>query len=210
MLLVASYESWGTCCGRRLGWLDENGDPQRQDIALSYAQLIKDAGVSRGAIGDAISQCIELGFLTQSQKPQSSQAGTTSKTAVYSLRWSQQTNFISTLESFDGFFCGEGYRTPVPNRFFDFLVPRESLSVIKVVGTVIRHTIGYQNQFGGRRSSAPLSYSQIQRATESVTVPRSPMRFATPSKLDTFGDLTLVCLMLINRCNVRPPTPFVG
>jgi hypothetical protein len=33
----------------------------------------------------------------------------------------------------------------------------------KVVGTVLRHTVGYQNQFGGRRSDAPLSFSYIQQ-----------------------------------------------
>ena len=88
-----------------LGWLDENGNPQRQDIALSYGQLIKEAGVSRGAIGEAIKQCIELGFLFQKQKPCASHSGKAGQTAVYSLRWSGQSHYISDLESFDGLFC---------------------------------------------------------------------------------------------------------
>ncbi|MEZ6146912.1 MAG: hypothetical protein R3B91_16140 [Planctomycetaceae bacterium] len=36
------------------------------------------------------------------------------------------------------------------------------MTVTKVVGMVLRHTVGYQNQFGGRRSQAPLSYRFIQ------------------------------------------------
>ena len=51
----------------------------------------------------------------------------------------------------------------IPNTFFNRVVPQERLTVVKVVGTVLRHTVGYQNQFGGRRSQAPLAYSYMQR-----------------------------------------------
>ena len=64
-----------------------------------------------------------------------------------------------------GFFAGEGHRTPIPNSFFDSVVKTEALSVVKVVGAVLRHTVGYQNQFGGRRQVAPLSYSYILEYT---------------------------------------------
>ena len=38
---------------------------------------------------------------------------------------------------------------------------------MKVVGAVLRHTVGYANQFGpGRRQQAPLSYSYIQQYTK--------------------------------------------
>ena len=45
------------------------------------------------------------------------------------------------------------------------VVPSETLGTIRVVAAVIRHTIGYSNQFGGRRSDAPLSYDKLQTYT---------------------------------------------
>lgn len=50
----------------------------------------------------------------------------------------------------------------MPNSFFDQVTPNETLAVSKVVGSVIRHTVSYQNQFGGRRKVAPLSCTYIQ------------------------------------------------
>ena len=73
----------------------------------------------------------------------------------------RHTDYRKSLNLFDGFYAGEGHRTPIPNSFFDHVISKEPLAVVKVVGTVLRHTVGYQNQFGGRRTSAPLSYSYI-------------------------------------------------
>jgi hypothetical protein len=39
------------------------------------------------------------------------------------------------------------------------------------VGTVLRHTVGYQNQFGGRRSQAPLSFSYLQKFADIASRP---------------------------------------
>lgn len=145
-----------------LGWLDEQGNPQRQDIEVSYLDLIKKAGVSRGAIASALQEAVDLGFLECRQTGEMSAADKSGRSARYSLRWSDA-NYTGCISEFDGFFAGEGNRTPVPNEFFDQVVVAEALSVIRVVGAVIRQTIGYQNQFGGRRSSHPLSYSSLLR-----------------------------------------------
>ena len=50
----------------------------------------------------------------------------------------------------------------IPLEFFERILPVETATTIKVVGTVIRHTVGYATKCG-RRSQAPLSYSFIQR-----------------------------------------------
>ena len=146
-----------------LGWLDRKGNPIQQEISVSYRELIEKAGVSRGAIGPSLKEAVDAGFLTCIQKGSPHVRGETARTATYRLRWDQTGEYQRNDKRLTGFFAGEGHRTPVPNAFFDQIVPRESLSVIKVVGTVIRHTIGYQNQFGGRRMEAPLAYRFISR-----------------------------------------------
>lgn len=150
---------------RTLGWLDKNGEPVEQNISVSYRDLIESAGVSRGSIRTALNDAVSGGFITRMQPGMSHTNGHAAKSSHYVLRWDTGNQYINAAEAFTGFFSGDGNRTPVPNAFFDIVVPSETLSVAKVVGTVIRHTVGYQNQFGGRRSSAPLSYSAIQKHT---------------------------------------------
>ena len=66
-------------------------------------------------------------------------------------------------EHFRGFFEGQGNRTDIPNQFFDHIIPQEPLSVVKVVGSVIRFSIGFQARHGRRRQQAALSYRDIER-----------------------------------------------
>ena len=146
-----------------LGWLDENGQPINEQVQVTYRDLIEKAGVSRGAIGPAIEEAVRVGFIRVCSAGQSNAAGQSSRSAKYALQWSGGSAFAKSVDEFDGFFVGEGHRTPIPNAFFDEIIPTETRAVVKVVGTVLRHTIGYQNQFGGRRTSAPLSYSYVQR-----------------------------------------------
>src|SRR3954462_13748406 len=70
--------------------------------------------------------------------------------------------YVKAPKQFRGFFAGEGNRTYIPNQFFDVLVPRESLALLKVVGSVIRFSIGFQNKWGHRRRNVALSYQHIQ------------------------------------------------
>lgn len=146
-----------------LGWLDSNGQPIRQDIEVTYQNLISKAGVSRGAIGPALREAVAAGFLDCLRSGQPKALKNPSRSGLYRLRWAGEGDYTTDLDRFDGFFMGAGHRTPVPNRFFDHVIRQEPLSVVKVVGTVIRHTVGYQNQFGGRRKIAPLSHDVIAR-----------------------------------------------
>ena len=150
---------------KTLGWLDKEGNPIEQNINISYRDLIAEAGISRGAIRKALDEAVAGGFITCIQKGQANGNNQAAETACYSLRWATDNEYHKNPEQFDGFFAGEGHRTPIPNSFFDSVVKEEALSVVKVVGTVLRHTVGYQNQFGGRRQVAPLSYSYILKYT---------------------------------------------
>lgn len=148
-----------------LGWLDANGEPVRQDIQVTYRQLIEKAGVSRGAIGSALQEAIERQFLIVTETANANTDGRAAQSASYRLKWGSDGFYAKSNSDFDGFFTGEGHRTPIPNAFFDDIVPTERLAVVKLVGAVLRHTVGYQNQFGGRRQQAALSYSYMQRYT---------------------------------------------
>lgn len=148
---------------RTLGWLDENGNPIEQDVSVSYRQLIAEAGVSRGALRDAIDEAIAGGFIVCTRRGRVNSIESAAEKASFALRWDSGGTYAKDAQSFQGFYAGEGHRSPIPNAFFDRVVRQESLAVTKIVGTVLRHTVGYQNQFGGRRSQAPLSYSYIQQ-----------------------------------------------
>ena len=147
-----------------LKWRDENGDPINQDISASYRELIDSAGISRGAIQGSIDEAIERRFISCVSPGQPKSKGKAAQTAQYALRWDAESKYLKDPSLFAGFFAREGNRSPVPAAFFERVIPGETLAVIKVVGTVLRHTVGYENQFG-RRSQAPLAYSYIQQYT---------------------------------------------
>ncbi|MFT5091917.1 MAG: hypothetical protein ACI93T_000736, partial [Porticoccaceae bacterium] len=112
---------------------------------------------------DCNRRCNAAGYITCTQQGRPKTQGKAGQTASYIVRWDTNAEYTTDLKLFRGFYAGEGCRTPIPNTFFNRVVPRERLTVVKVVGTVLRHTVGYQNQFGGRRSLAPLAYSYMQR-----------------------------------------------
>ncbi|QDU42859.1 hypothetical protein Mal52_13280 [Symmachiella dynata] len=146
-----------------LGWLDEHGNPISQNITVSFNQLIRSAGISRGAIRKSIDDAIAGGFICCVREGKPAAVGEPPEHATYAIRWDDSGQYLDASESFEGFYAGDGYRTPIPNAYFRHVVPNETLTVTKVVGTVLRHTVGYQNHFGGRRPEAPLSYRFIQR-----------------------------------------------
>ena len=124
---------------------------------------MKYAGVSTGSIRKALDDAESGGFVrcvTPGVKKSRRRSG---RVAEYRLRWSSEdADYTNDPKLFEGFYAGEGCRSPIPNGFFDVVVRQETLAMAKVVGTVLRHTVGYANQFGtGRRSEAPLPYSYI-------------------------------------------------
>ncbi len=148
---------------RVLGWSDAEGNPLEERVAVSYADLVDHAGISRDMIRAALDEAVERGFLCCVREGQPKRSGETAVTALYELRWDESDEYVRDPRQFRGFFAGEGNRTYIPNQFFDEVLPAESLSVIKVVGSVIRHSIGFQNKHGFRRQHARLSYNAMRR-----------------------------------------------
>jgi hypothetical protein len=148
-----------------LGWCDAEGNPQHERIRVSYNELVSRAGIARSEIRKTLDAALEGGFIECVHAGQASRAYSAAESASYQLRWDHRPEYIKDPKQFRGFFEGEGNRTDIPNQFFDQVVPTEPLSVIKVVASVIRFSIGFQARHGGRRQEVRLSYSDIQRYT---------------------------------------------
>lgn len=139
-----------------LGFRDKYGNPIRENIPIAYDEFVERAKISRGAIRPALDAAYDRKFLLANKS-------TNSRTATFRLRWSESDTYIADSNLFDGFFAGTGCRSPMPQQYFTQIVPNETLNVSKVVGTVLRFTAGYENQFGGRRPHAALDLDHIQR-----------------------------------------------
>ncbi len=148
-----------------LGWCDAEGNPRHERIRVSYGELVSRAGIARSEIRKTLDAALEGGFIECVHEGQASRAYSPAESASYQLRWDSRPEYIKDPKAFRGFFEGQGNRTDIPNQFFDHVVPTEPLSVIKVVASVIRFSIGFQARHGGRRQEVRLSYSDIQRYT---------------------------------------------
>lgn len=145
-----------------IGWVKHNGEPRRQKVSVTYSELVGRAGVSRSKLRPAIDEAIELGFLVCTRQPVRQTSGVAARSGVYELHWDESGLLTRSLDEFAGFKFGGDCRTPVPNQFFDRVLPAEKHSVIRVVSAVLRHTVGYTNGITGERlESAPLSYNRL-------------------------------------------------
>lgn len=150
---------------RTLGWCDQYGRPQEEQIEISFRELAQRAGVSRDRLRGALDEALAGKFIECVREGRPSLAGDAGQSAIYRLRWDDAPEYCKTPTLFGGFFEREGNRTDIPNQYFDHILPTESLAVIKVVGAVIRSSIGFAARRGVRRQWASLSYSQIQHFT---------------------------------------------
>ncbi len=148
---------------RTLGWLGADGRPIEQRISVTWRQLIDEAGISRGGISKAVAEAVDAGYVRIVARGRAKSVGKDSASARYELRWDDSGEWQSDPHTFRGFYTGEGRRSPIPDAYFDDIVKREPLATSRVVGIVLRQTIGYQNQFGGRRQQTALSFSELQR-----------------------------------------------
>ena len=146
---------------KTLGWCDANGNPQEEQIEASYSELEHKAGVSRDMIRSALDDALTGHMLECVREGRPKLAHDAGQSALYSLRWSGAA-YTTRRAEFHGFFEGDGNRTDIPNEFFDVVIPNEPLSVIKVVGSIIRHSIGFQTKHGRRRQQVSLSFQHIQ------------------------------------------------
>lgn len=147
---------------RTFAWSDRDGRPMSEQHKVSYRELVEKAGISRGALKEAIEQAIRGNLLQCVQQGRPSQAGIEAESSVFELKW-HDGEYSTDPASFQGFFEGLGNRTYIPNQFFTRLLPNEPLCVVKVVGSIIRFSIGFEVKRGFRRQQAALSYANIQR-----------------------------------------------
>jgi len=144
-----------------LGWCDEEGQPRSVRHILSWDDFQR-AGISRDMIRRSLNEAIAGHFIRCIREPRQQRAGQSAVSGLYELNWDEKPVYIKDPDEFRGFFAGEGNRTYIPNQFFDYVIPREPLAVAKVVGSIIRFSIGFQNKFGHRRQQISLSYQHIQ------------------------------------------------
>ena len=146
---------------KTLGWCDANGNPQEEKIEASYSELEHKAGVSRDMIRSALDDALTGQVIECIREGRPKLAHDAGQSALYALNWSGAA-YTTRPTEFRGFFEGDGNRTDIPNEFFDVVIPNEPLSVIKVVGSIIRHSIGFQTKHGRRRQQVALSFQHIQ------------------------------------------------
>ncbi len=148
---------------KTLGWSDAQGCPQNPEALVSYKELIEKAGIGRARIREAIDEALEKKFIKCLKPGRAHSQGQEGCSALYSLQWDDRDLYLTKLEEFEGFFSGNGNLTHIPNQFFDYTIPTETAAVVKVVGIIIRSTIGFQTRFGFRRQEAALSFTEIMR-----------------------------------------------
>lgn len=154
---------------KTLGWSDAEGNPQEPHVVISYNQLIREGGISRGAIASAIEEALASHYIQRVREGRASGHRQPAVSALYELCWDDSGEYVKDPSKFAGFYSGNGNLTYIPNAFFDYTVPNESLAVIKVVGAIIRYTIGFQTKFGFRRQQIEMSFTRLQRVTGIVS-----------------------------------------
>jgi hypothetical protein len=150
---------------KTLGWSDENGQPQEPEVHFSYRQLEQQAGIGHSMIRSAIEDAVAARYIRCIQPGVVNKPGVLGNAALYELSWDERDEYITAPDDFTGFFAGNGNLTYIPNDFFDFTIPTEPLALIRVVGAIIRYTIGFQTHFGFRRQKIAMSVTEIQKKT---------------------------------------------
>lgn len=150
---------------KTLGWCDAEGRPQESQITVSYRELERHGGIGHSSIASAVHECLNGRYISLVRTGRADERGRPAISACYELRWDARARYVTDPGEFDGFYAGNGNLTYIPNQFFDELVPTESLSVLRVVGAIIRRTIGFQTSYGFRRQEVRMSQAALQRYT---------------------------------------------
>ena len=150
---------------KTLGWSDEDGNPQETQIHFSYRELEQKAGIGHSMIRTAIDEAVAARYICCIQAGTVNTPGTLGSPALYELNWDHRGDYITDPAAFEGFFSANGNLTYIPNDFFDHTIPTEPLALVRVIGAIIRYTIGFQTHFGFRRQKIAMSITEIQKKT---------------------------------------------
>lgn len=160
---------------RILGWVDTEGNPTCEQLEFTYQDLVKGAGISRDMVHGAIEEALKQQLIHCVQLPRKATAGDSGQSGIYRLRWSD--SYTNDPDQLRGFFCREAIvesdtgvptakaaRKNIPNAFFDYVLRRERLAVIRVVGALLFKSIRW-GEGGERRESVSLSISALSNLT---------------------------------------------
>ena len=164
-----------------LGWVDTHGNPTREQLRFTYRELIAHAGVSRTCIAEALREALQRRCLRCVQAPQPDATGKPGQSGIYELCWDDTGSYTDDPARFRGFYYPEAViveeregaatvrrpkaaRKNIPNAFFDHLLPRERLSVIRVVGALLFYSIQW-GPGGERRMPVSRSITALSRLT---------------------------------------------
>lgn len=165
-----------------LGWVDQDGNPRQEQLRFTYRELVEQAGVSRNLVGKALKEAVARHCLRCVRPVQPHTAGQRARSAVYELCWDpSEDHCVHDPSAFRGFcYPGavvveeqEGTRTVrapklsrknIPNAFFDVLLRRDRLSVIRVVGALLFYSIQW-GPAGERKVPVSRSITELSRLT---------------------------------------------
>lgn len=147
---------------RQLGYITPQGEIQEPVIGVSHRELVSKSKVSSGALTPALRKAIDLNFIEEIRPGRANSKGSKGEKALYALKWDKSADhYEKDIHEFQGFWAKDSNRTPIPNQFFDVTLKQEAFSVSGVVGMVIRWSIGFQTEFGHRRTETALSANRI-------------------------------------------------
>ncbi len=165
-----------------LGWVDEHGNPTQEQLRFTYRELIERAGVSRESIADALREAVDCHFLRCVRAPRPDRSGQPAQNGIYELCWDQEGRYTDNPDEFRGFYYPEAAvmdvadgvhavprpkaaRKNIPNAFFDYVLPRERLSVIRVVSALLFYSIQW-GPGGERKVPVSRSITELSRLTK--------------------------------------------
>lgn len=158
---------------KTLGYLDEDGNPLKEQHAFTFSELIEKAGISRGGIRAAIDEALKGNFIRRVKKSIVQTKGVRAKSASYELLWDEE-NYTDDPSSFNGFHLATSYlneegksvagRKNIPNLFFDHTIRTGSRGLIRVVGTLLWYSIQF-GKGGERRQPVTKSLREIVSLT---------------------------------------------
>lgn len=162
-----------------LGWVDVHGNPTKPRLRLTYQEIVSRAGVSRHSIVEALKEAVAMHCLRCIQPPKPDVAGAVGQSGIYEICWDRDGDYTDDPEQFRGFIYREAVITPaepggrevrrataarknIPNAFFDYLLPRERLSVIRVVGALLYYSVQW-GPAGERKVPVRKSVAELGR-----------------------------------------------
>ena len=126
----------------RLAWSNPDGTARTPREILRLEDLARAVALDRKSILSGLRQACDARYLEPVELPPERGGG-------YGFRLKLDLErFTLAPDEFQGFYPVPTHRIKVPLAFFQAVVPQETLSVIKVVACIIRHTLGSVDNLG--------------------------------------------------------------